>query len=922
MTGDTGGDPERAGSPEGADLDLPFLQEVCGLVAGELPGVTVSFTGEGGRIVASSARERVGDLHEGAARVMGGEVEELEVTAEMAARSPTMREGITRPIVLEGRRVACLALAAPLPVARAYANIVRHWVLSSLRAKREGEKRREHLAQVERQFRDVLDFCPAALSVTDEDGRLVFHNRRLREILRYPKEEMDGIDTRRFWPDLDERQRIIDTLRSRGGQIRDQEVRYRTRDGEPVSALVSYTQLAGRGDRISFAGAARVAWIYDITALRRAEAARRASEQRLVDAIESVQEGFALFDGEDRLVVCNDHYRELYPGVADIIVPGVPYAVIARAAAERGVIRDAVGRVDAWLERRLALHREPSGPHLQAQGDGRWIQIDERKTRDGGTVAVFTDVTGLKRAERALLAAKEKAEEASRAKTEFLAAMSHEIRTPLTVVLGMADLLAAEGPGGEQRGRVEAIRTSGRHLLSVVNDILDFSRIEAGGLELERIDFALADVLDQVRSLTAPQAAERGLELRLAYGGYLPPVVRGDPTRLAQVLLNLVGNGLKFTHRGGVTVHLGSRPEGGGRFVLRFEVRDTGIGMTPGQVAGLFRPFAQADRSTTRRYGGSGLGLAISRRLVEAMGGRIGAESVPGRGSLFWFEVPLERGDAAATSERTGLDPAAVPPMRVLVAEDAEATRRLLGGMLGRHGHAVSFARDGAEAVGLVARERFDAVLMDVRMPVVDGIEATRRIRGLPPPAGRVPIVGLTANVAASERERYLAAGMDDCLAKPVEWGRLFAALARFGEALARPVEPPAGAGAREEPPEASRGAGAGGTPLLDRASLDRLVAGLPAEEAADLLRQAVDDAGLVCASLGSLPASLEGLLDEAHKLRGVAGFLGLAGIGAVAGEVEAAARGGGNVSGLAERLAGTVAATRAALREAGLLAG
>ena len=218
MTGDTGGDPERAGSPEGADLDLPFLQEVCGLVAGELPGVTVSFMGEGGRIVASSARERVGDLHEGAARVMGGEVEELEVTAEMAARSPTMREGITRPIVLEGRRVACLALAAPLPVARAYANIVRHWVLSSLRAKREGEKRREHLAQVERQFRDVLDFCPAALSVTDEDGRLVFHNRRLREILRYPKEEMDGIDTRRFWPDLDERQRIIDILRSRGGR--------------------------------------------------------------------------------------------------------------------------------------------------------------------------------------------------------------------------------------------------------------------------------------------------------------------------------------------------------------------------------------------------------------------------------------------------------------------------------------------------------------------------------------------------------------------------------------------------------------------------------------------------------------------------------------------------------------------------------
>src|SRR5919202_2032075 len=180
MTTGTGDDPERADSPEGTDL--AFLQDICDLVAGELPGVTVSFMGEGGRILASSARERLGDIHEGAARVMRGEVDALEVTAETAARSATMREGIGQAIVFEGRRVLCLALAAPLPVARAYAGIVRHWVLSSLRARREEEKRREHLLRVERQFREVLDFCPAALSATDDDGRLVFHNRRYREI--------------------------------------------------------------------------------------------------------------------------------------------------------------------------------------------------------------------------------------------------------------------------------------------------------------------------------------------------------------------------------------------------------------------------------------------------------------------------------------------------------------------------------------------------------------------------------------------------------------------------------------------------------------------------------------------------------------------------------------------------------------------
>src|SRR4051795_1051336 len=341
---------------EHADLDVVFLQEICDLVAGELPRVAGSFRGEGGLIRASSARERLGGVHEGAARVMRGEADTFEVTAETAARSATMREGVVQQVVLEGRRVACLALAAPLPVARAYANIVRHWVLSSLRAKREEDKRREHLLQVERQFREVLDYCPAALSATDDDGRLVFHNRRYREIMRYPKEEMDGIDTRRFWFDLGERERIMATLRARDGEVRDQEVRLKTRDGEPVSFLLSYPQVASRGDRVSFIGASRVAWLYDITELRRAEAARRGSEQRLADAIGSVSEGFALFDAEDRLVVCNGRYRELYPGIADMVVPGTPFAVIARAAAERGIVRDAAGRADEWLERRLALH--------------------------------------------------------------------------------------------------------------------------------------------------------------------------------------------------------------------------------------------------------------------------------------------------------------------------------------------------------------------------------------------------------------------------------------------------------------------------------------------------------------------------------------------------------------------------------------
>src|SRR3954468_10286121 len=324
-----------------------------------------------------------------------------------------------------------------------------------------------------------------------------------------------------------------------------------------------------------------------------------------------------------------------------------------------------------------------------------------------------------------LVAERERAENATRAMSDFLAVMSHEIRTPMTGVLGMADLLAAAGLPGRERRQVEAIRTSGRHLLHVVDDVLDFSRIEAGGLALERVDFSPAEVLEQVRSLMAPQALERGLGLAFGLDEHSPPVIKGDPTRLRQVLLNLVGNALKFTHAGGVTVRLAGRPAGEGRFVLRFGVEDTGIGVAPEERAGLFDAFTQADRSTARRYGGSGLGLAISRRLVGAMGGEIGVESAPGAGSLFWFEVPLERGDAVVAAGRAA-EPAAVQPLRVLVVDDVEFNRELLGEMLRRQGHQGGFAAGGGEAGALAARERFDAVLMDVHMPVMDGLEATR----------------------------------------------------------------------------------------------------------------------------------------------------------------------------------------------------
>jgi signal transduction histidine kinase/ActR/RegA family two-component response regulator len=423
----------------------------------------------------------------------------------------------------------------------------------------------------------------------------------------------------------------------------------------------------------------------------------------------------------------------------------------------------------------------------------RAFEAGDQELIEGG-LSVYLDVLARKRAETQLREAKDAAEAAHRdadearaaaeraagAKSSFLAAMSHEIRTPLTSVLGMADLLATEDLAERQDRYVEAIRVSGRHLLTILNDILDFSRIEADRLELERIDFSLGGVLGELRSLVAPQAAERDLDVAFELDEGAPPTVRGDPTRLRQVLFNLLGNALKFTREGRISVAARQTARDGQVARLRFEVRDTGVGIPPERQPALFEPFSQHDPSTTRRYGGTGLGLAICKRLVEAMGGAIGVESAPGAGSLFWFEVPLEVGDsaAAAAAARPPSDPGSTPPLRVLVAEDMRMNRELLRAMLGRHGHEVAFAQDGAEAVELARRERFDLVLMDVRMPVMDGMEAARRIRRLPSPAGAVPILGLTANVMEAERRGCVEAGMDMILTKPVAWPELFALFA------------------------------------------------------------------------------------------------------------------------------------------------
>jgi PAS domain S-box-containing protein len=733
----------------------------------------------------------------------------------------------------------------------------------------------------------TLDHMDQGLMMFDEHGTVQVCNRRAIELLDLPAELMTAKPTFA----------AVREYQLRSGEFDNETEAFRSwvRTSGFEGKHQVYERIRPNGTVLEIrtvplpdGGAVRT--YTDITARRAAERAGAQSEQRYRLLAENASDLVILRDRAGERIYVSPSCKTMLGYEPDEFAT-IPNRELIHPD-DYPNVEEKLGRLSGVQPRTVTVHRV-----RHRDGHYIWVEAVAKLAKSEGAdehvLVTARDVTERQMQAAELQAEKNRAEEASKAKGDFLAVMSHEIRTPITGMLGMVDLLAAENLDARKRSYVEAITSSGRHLLAIISNVLDFSRIEAGKIELERVDFSLASLLDDLHLLMAPEATERGLDLSFEIQPSLPQTVRGDPTRIRQVLINLVSNALKFTQRGSVGVTLSSAPSHGHETWLRFNVADTGIGISEPTREKMFLAFVQADSTMTRRYAGTGLGLAISKQLVEAMNGAIGVDSVPGQGSSFWFDVPLEPGDPKVAAARAGFDRGSVHPLRVLLAEDVELNRDVICAMLRRHGHEVAVAVNGAEALEQVERCRFDVVLMDVHMPVMDGIQATRRIRNLPGEAGKVRVVGLTADVLATEQERCLSAGMDACLTKPIDWDQLLHALApAAGETQSRDT--------------------AVADTLLNLKTIRKFKAQLPSEEFQAFLNRALDDAEQVIRRMQTLLDRPVELASEAHALKGSSGLLGLNAIRALAAEIETTVRNGGEASDLIDRLPPALMTTRA----------
>jgi hypothetical protein len=748
-----------------------------------------------------------------------------------------------------------------------------------------------------RKLSRAVEQSPASVMITNIQGNIEYVNPKFTQLTGYSSQEVMGRNPRILKSGMqppEVYEELWKTILS-GHEWRG-EFANKKKNGEIYWESASIVPIRNSRGAITHFLAVKE----DVTEGKRAEQALQSSEEKFRQLAENIHEVFWMRPAAGGPVLyispayeqiwgrtCESLYQNPTSWLEAIHPDDLEQVQRLYGRQLQGEPLDSVFRIrtpdgkEKWISDRAFPVLDPSGQLIRIAG-------------------VAEDITERKLAEQEMRKAKEAAEAASRVKSQFLASMSHEIRTPINGMIGMTEILLDTDLPAEQRHYAQVAHTCGRALLSLVNNILDFSKIEARRLTLDVDDFDLRRMLEETVGMLAAPAREKGLELTCLVALGTPSRVRGDAARLRQILLNLVGNAVKFSQQGEVSIRVRLDREDEKTVTLRLDVQDSGIGISKDRAAFLFAPFVQADGSMTRKFGGTGLGLAISKQLVELMGGQIGLKSEEGKGSTFWFTVVLQKPEAqpaskaAPSSEFVGAQGSreqlanapARPGARILVAEDIESNQEVALAILNKLGYHTDLVENGAEAIAALRSAPYDLVLMDCEMPEMDGYEATRRIRRTESLEGRghIPILALTAHAISEDKAKCQDAGMDDYLAKPIEPRQLAEALAKWLLLSPQPGQPEAPAPRPGKPSEGVFDEAA----MLERLMGDRALAG---KIVAGFLKDAPVQLRLLRAGLEAGDA--EETRRRAHGLKGAAATVSAPALRDAALKVEQAARAG-----------------------------